>query len=373
MKKTIVGIASQTIRDGDAVGNDITGMYCTLANEGFDVGLISEYVSDSLADYQMDPAGIQNFVEDKDAVLIYHHSIFWEFGEHILEKFKGKIIFRFHNITPPHFFKDYSNIHYEKCLKGQEQTNRFIKRYKNSPWWGASVFNAIQLEQSGLDRVRTMIVPPFNRIDAIEKIDPNYKIIDDLIKNNDNNVLFIGRVVPNKGHVHLIHCIKEYKKNYDSNIHLWIIGQIDHDHLNAYGNQLAMLIKKFGLERNISFVGKIPENDIKSYYLGCDEYLCMSEHEGFCVPIIEAQQMMLPVITYGGSALRETTGKNQIILDSFDYPFAASALFTLFTDEKVRNYCKKHGLINAESNFSTEKIKNGFMSAFEHTLDGNQQ
>jgi hypothetical protein len=82
---------------------------------------------------------------------------------------------------------------------------------------------------------------------------------------------------------------------------------------------------------------------------------------------------MLPVVTYGGAALRETAGINQIIMDSFDYTFAASALFTIFTDEKVRNFCKKHGRINVDSRFSSEKIKNKFLSEFARTVDGNQQ
>lgn len=370
MKKPIIVIAHQTIIDGDAIGNDIVGMHYTLINEGYNVGLISEYSSDILKKYQMNSASIHNFLENTDSILIYHHSIFWEFGENLLDRFKGKIIFKFHNITPPQFFWDFSSIHYEKCLQGIEQTKRFFNRYKNSMWWGDSSFNSLQLQQIGLKPSQIITVPPFNRLDALEKIEPNYKIIEDLIENNCNNVLFVGRVAPNKGHIHLINIIKAYKENYDSNIHLWILGPIDHDHLKIYFNHLSSLIENYGLDRNISFVDKKPESDIKAYYLSCDEFLCMSEHEGFCIPIIEAQQLMLPVVTYGGAALSETTGKNQIILDSFDYPFAASALFTIYTDENVKKFCKKNGRINVDLKYSSEKIRNEFMSAFERTVDG---
>jgi glycosyltransferase involved in cell wall biosynthesis len=373
MKKPIIAIAHQTITDGDAIGNDIMGMYNTLIDEGYNVGLLSEYSADSLKKYQMNSASTNNFFETPDSILIYHHSIYWEFGERILEKCKGKIIFKFHNITPTRFFKDFSSLHYEKCLQGIEQTKRLINAYKNCPWWGDSSFNSFLLQQIGLKSDHITTVPPFHRLDALEKIEPSYKIIDDLIRNNNNNVLFVGRVAPNKGHIHLINIIKTYKENYDSNIHLWVLGPIDHDQLQLYFNQLSVLIKKYGLEKNISFIDKKPETDIKAYYLGCDEFLCMSEHEGFCVPVIEAQQFMLPVVTYGGAALRETAGINQIIMDSFDYPFAASALFTIFTDEKVRNFCKKHGRINVDSRFSSEKIKNKFLSEFARTVDGNQQ
>jgi glycosyltransferase involved in cell wall biosynthesis len=370
MKKPIIALAHQTIIDGDAIGNDIMGMYYTLRNEGYNVGLISEYSSNNLKKYQINSPNIQNFLENTDSILLYHHSIHWEYGEKILENFKGKIIFKFHNITPPQFFKDFSSIHYEKCIQGLKQTDRFIKKYKNCIWWGDSSFNTNQLQQNCLNPGQIFTVPPFNRQDIFEKVEPNFKIIDDLIKNKRNNILFVGRVAPNKGHVHLIKIIKEYKENFDSNVHLWIIGPIDQEHLTVYFNQLSHLIKKNGLERNISFVDKKPENDVKAFYLGCDEFLCMSEHEGFCVPIIEAQQFMLPVVTYGGTALRETTGKNQIILDTFDYSFAASALFTLYTDEAAKKFCRTHGQINVDSRFSFIKITNKFKMAFESAKDG---
>jgi len=370
MEKPAIAIAHQTITDGDAIGNDILGMYESLINEGYEVGLISEYSSENMKKYHMNTESVQNFLKTSHSILIYHHSFYWEFGENILKNCKGKIIFKFHNITPAHFFKDFSNIYYENCLQGIEQTQRFVNSYQNCIWWGDSTFNSVQLQQSGLKSDLSDTIPPFNQLNALETIEPNYKIIDDLISNNCNNVLFVGRVAPNKGHIHLINIINIYKKNYDSDIHLWILGQIDHNHLKKYNNQLYVLIKKYGLERNISFIDKKSENDVKAYFLACDEFLCMSEHEGFCVPIIEAQKFMLPVVTYGGTALRETARTNQVILDSFNYPFAASALFTLYTEEKVKTFCKKHGLMNVNSRFSPEQIRNRFISAFERFRTG---
>lgn len=370
MKKPTIAIAHQTITDADAVGNDIMGMYHILKNHGYETSLISEYFSDNIRDLQMNTGNIHNFIENENSILIYHHSIFWEFGEKLLEKFKGNLIFKFHNITPPHFFKDYSQSDYQKCAQGIEQTKKFVTYYNDDPWWVDSTFNSVQLQQTGVKKDRITVVPPFNRLDVLEKIEPNFKIIEGLIKNESNNVLFIGRVAPNKGHIHLINIIKTYKENYNSNINLWILGPIDHNPHNSYYPQLSVLIKKIGLENNISFLDKLPEMDVKAYYLGCDAFLCMSEHEGFCLPIIEAQRLLLPVVTYGGSALRETTGENQIILDAMDYSLAASALFTLYNNENVRNFCKKYGRINVDSRFSSEKNCTKFFSAFELCMNG---
>lgn len=370
MKKPRIAIAHQTITDADAVGNDIMSMYHILKKNGYETNLIAEYFSENIRDLQMDTGNIHNFIENENSILIYHHSIFWDYGERLLERFKGKIIFKFHNITPPFFFKEYSYTDYQKCVNGIDQTQRYVIRHNNSQWWVDSTFNSVQLQQTGVEKERITVIPPFNRLEALEKIEPNFRIIDEIIKNKSNNVLFIGRVAPNKGHIHLIKVIKKYKEFYNSNIHLWVLGPIDQDPHNSYYPQLSMRIKKFGLENNVSFVGKVPESDLKAYYLGCDELLCMSEHEGFCLPIIEAQRMMLPVVTYGGSALRETAGENQIILDTLDYSFAASALFTLYNDESVRNFCKKCGRMNVDSRFSSEKNCTKFFSAFELCMNG---
>jgi glycosyltransferase involved in cell wall biosynthesis len=363
-----VAIAHQTIVDGDAVGNDIRGMFTTLLNNGYNTGLISEYISDPIKRFHLNQIKIKQFLENPDSVLIYHHSIFWEWGEELLEQFKGLIFFKFHNITPPHFFSNYSSLHYEKCHRGIEQTIRLISKYPDVIWWADSDFNAGFLQDLGADPKHTVILPPFNQIEKLKGIEPDFRIIDSLINNNCNNILFVGRVAPNKGHKHLIETIKRYKESYHPEVHLWILGEIDREYLGQYFNQLSELIHHFRLEKNISFIGKIPDAEVKAYFLACDEYLCMSEHEGFCVPIIEAQEFSLPVVTFGGTALRETTGRNQIILDTLDYDLTASALFTVYHDEKIKRFCKKHGLINVNSRFSPEKISNAFLCAFNPVM-----
>jgi glycosyltransferase involved in cell wall biosynthesis len=207
------------------------------------------------------------------------------------------------------------------------------------------------------------VVPPFNVIDELDGIEPNFNLIDSIVNNKKNNILFVGRVAPNKGHMHLIETINAYKNMFDSNVHLWVVGALDTDNCKLYNEQLSALIKKHGLDNDITFSGKQPIENLKAYYLACDEFLCTSEHEGFCVPIIEAQKLMLPVISLGGTALSETVGKNQIILKNTDYDYAASALFTLFTDENIRKFCRNYGLINYNSRFTNAAIKEQFIYA----------
>ncbi|OPX65139.1 MULTISPECIES: glycosyltransferase [unclassified Methanoregula] len=362
-----IAIAHQTIVDGDAIGNDILGMYSILRNQGYEVGLIAENLTNDLKGFQLNSRQHDRFMENKNSVLIYHHSVYWKEGEEILNKFKGKTFFKFHNITPPHFFEKYSSFYYEICLQGMRQTDRLLKKFCHSFWWGDSEFNSRQLKAGGLKPEFSLTIPPFTQLEKLKNVEPNFSLIDSLIGNNCNNVLFVGRVAPNKGHIHLMKTLRNYKENYDNKIHLWLVGSMDQQELQLYNIMLLDLIRKYNLKDSISFIDKISEKDLKSYYISCDEFLCMSEHEGFCVPIIEAQKFELPVIAHSGTALLETIGNKQIMFDTFDYDFSASALYTVFSDEKIQDFCRKYGSENVTSRFSQEIIQKKFLTAFQMT------
>lgn len=357
--KSVV-IAHQTVIDGDAIGNDILGMYACLKNEGYDVSIFADNYLGTFYPLKSQRTKALKAVREPDSLVIYHHSIFWEGGREFLLKCRGRIIFKYHNITPPGFFRDYSSTLYEKCVKGIEQTKEFIHLFDASLWAACSAFSGDDLVKKGVEKQFVNIIPPFNAIPLLDTIEPDFAIIQNLINNRKNNVLFIGRIAPNKGHINLIHTIHEYRERYDDSVHLWITGPFD-ESLKHYTLKLEKMVKDHDLENTITFTGKLPLNSIKSYYLACDEFLCMSDHEGFCVPIIEAQKMMLPVITSGSTALRETAGKNQIVMDDSDHIFAASALYTVYSEPAVRKFCQNHGLVNVTSRFSNSIIRDHFL------------
>jgi glycosyltransferase involved in cell wall biosynthesis len=363
---TDVVIAHQTIAEGDAIGHDIMGMYDALNELGYNASLYAEYCFGRPCQLRRSSSKLRSILSKDDTILIYHHSIHWEAGEKVISKFKGKVIFKYHNITPPDFFRKFSDLHYYRCSRGIEQTKRLIEEHKNAIWWADSKFNNADLTRIGLEPDKCVVVPPFNLIDELDAIEPNFDLIDSLISNKKNNVLFVGRVAPNKGHTHLIETINAYKNTFDSNIHLWIVGALDNDNSRPYNDHLKNLIKEHGLDNDITFLDKQPIENLKAYYLGCDEFLCASEHEGFCVPIIEAQKLNLPVIIFWNTALSETVGRNQIVLKSRDYNYAASALYTVYTEEKIRKFCRKYGFFNYESRFKNSAIKEIFISALNN-------
>lgn len=340
-------------------------MYDTLTGLGYKVGFLGEYVNGEAKNHSIDAASVPNVLSNPNLLLIYHHSANWEYGNQLLRDFRGKLIVKYHSIPPPEYFHSYSTQYYEQWYRGFTQTPSLIQQDRKCVWWFNSNFDSIHLHNCGLN-ADWFIVPPFTK--DLKQQEPEYHIIDTLINNHCNNILFAGRVMPNRGYIHLFEIIKQYVEFYDSNIHLWLVGPIDHTQPGSYYNELEEWIQNNNMQHYVSFTDAVPSNDLYGYYLGCDAFLCMSEYEGLYVPLIEAQRLGLPVVTYGGTGLGETVGKNQIVLDQINYEFAASALYTLYIDKRVNRFCRHHGLKNAQSRFSQEQIKKEFISAFEQSI-----
>jgi len=350
-------IATPSLIPHDAVGNDVRGQHKALKDEGYETYIFCEnYFEDGYSrNFLINKSELFELIKNPFVTLIYHHSIFWELGEEILSKANCKVFIKYHNITPPEFFYFYSKNYTEACLKGREQTCKFVKMNKFS-FMSDSNFNAKELFSLGARNVIT--VPVFHRLEDFNKelIDPN--LAEKLI-NNKLNILFVGRFVPNKGHKHLLHIVKRYIELFDSDIVLHIVGSIDKE-LMSYFEEISELIRKFSLSENVMIHGKVTFSQLYTFYTCCHAFLVVSEHEGFCVPVIEAQYNSLPVIAYGGTAVGETVGPNQFVFNKINYNDFAHALRLIRIDDDYRFYLTNVAKENLKR-FNLYNIKEKFL------------
>lgn len=347
-------IMHQTVTNHDAIGNDIEYMY----------NILSKYAkcyvyAENCLNKKVQYITEENFekkASEKQTVVIYHHSVLWKHGQDLLEHVEGKIIFKYHNITPAHFFEEYNEIHFTLCDQGRRQTKELEERFPDALWISDSEYNAEDLGE--VSKERQEICAPFHKTDEWIQTKPDEGILNKLIQSNTINIMFVGRVVPNKGHAFLLDIVAKYNYVYDKKIKLYIIGKFD-EGLPKYNAEIREKISEYGIQEYVEFVGEINDSILASYYLGCDFYVCVSEHEGFCVPIIEAQRLGLPIIALGDCAVPETIGKNQIILDK-DLDKFISAIQVIFTTEEYKDYLINQGLENYNKRFSYEKIEERF-------------
>lgn len=355
----------QTVSRHDAVGNDIEKMYEILTQSGKDCYVYADNCFNQNVRY-IDRNNMKYLINEPDNFLIYHHSVYWKEGEKILDAAKCRFVIRYHNITPKKFFRSYSKFHYQQCLLGSEQTKRFQKKYTDCTWLCDSEFNGRDLIEAGRQNIH--ICPPLHKIDEWNRCIPDSSVLNSLIESNVVNLLFVGRIAPNKGHISLIEILRIYVSNYRENVKLRIIGKFD-DLTREYNEVLFDLIKRYRLEENIEFIGEVTDSTLMSYYLGSDIFICTSEHEGFCVPILEAQNFYLPIIALSASAVTDTCGKGAVLLGK-DLREYAAAIHLMCKNRKFIDHYAGLGKENYESKFSYMKIKKTFLDFFEEVMRG---
>ncbi|MDE7312186.1 MAG: glycosyltransferase [Eubacterium sp.] len=344
----------QTVARHDAIGNDIEAMYSILSQR-YNCLVYAEYKLNDRVVYA-DEKQMEQVIGKRDSLILYHHSIFWEHGEHILKKAKGKIVFRYHNITPEVFFQPYSPFYAAQCKRGREQTKRLIAAYPDAYWLSASLYNTLDLQD--VRQECSGICPPFHKVGQLMKTKPDEMLLKEMLEDQKIHLLFVGRVSPNKGHLFLAEILRVFILNYHNNIKLRIVGKFDSG-LQAYKELLFQKIRQYRLGHYIEFIGEITDASLASYYLGSDLFLCASEHEGFCVPILEAQSFGLPVLALDCSAVPDTGGRGQVLLKKQAADFAA-AIKVLMENEEYYRYMQTCGRDNVNRRFTYAQLKSVF-------------
>ena len=347
-KKQKIILTYFNVGANDAVGYDLLYEYEVLVSENYDVAIYAEVFDPALDSSKYKTITKRTLLDEltkEDTILIYHHANYWENGYELLKRASCRIVLKYHNITPSHFFEPYFQEASVNCTKGRKQTKEIVELNKRITFFADSKYNAKELIELGIDKSNISIHPPFYKMDEFTGVQKDSNLSIQLNNNNKLKLLFVGRVSPNKGHIHLIEVIRSYVAHYGNDIELNIVGGKD-PNLHKYNTHLEELIKRYRLVDNVKFHDRVSLEILKTYYEDSDIFLIMSEHEGFCVPILEAQHHKLPIIALNSTAVPDTLGKEQLIFDEIDYDSFASALHMLKIDEQTKEYLTEQGTKN---------------------------
>ncbi len=298
-------------------------------------------------------------------IIIYHHSQYWELGEELIHHSACPIVFKHHNITPARFFKPYFEHYYNVCAQGREQTKVFAAD-KRHAWLSDSNFSKQELAEDGLEPDRIRVVAPFNRVSQLLQLQSEANFNSDIIE-----LLFVGRISPNKGHLHLLRVACVLMSEFARPIKLRIVGTLD-PALNSYYDHIVRHISDLGLGDHAEILPHCGDNELIELYRRTHLYICLSAHEGFNVPIIEAQAVGLPVLGAAAGATGETAGPGQLFSEvprsaEADY-FYASLIEEVFTDKNLRAQLTLAGEHNVRERFTDEVIENAFVSAIYESI-----
>ena len=345
MRKIKIIQVLPTISYGDAVSNDAINIDRILRKNGYETEIYAENIDRRLKNKVLKVNKLNKL--NKNDILIYHKSTGTDLS-FLLEKYKCKKVIRYHNITPGKYLEKYNKYLYnlvEYGRKGLEYASRYFD-YSLAD----SNYNKSELDE--LNYKNTMTLPILIPFEDYKK-EPDKEVIKKYL-DGKKNILFVGRIAPNKAQEDIIKSFYYYKKYINKDSRLILVGNS-----NGFENYLELLkklIKELELENDVVFPGHIKFEEILAFYKVADLFLCMSEHEGFCVPLVESMFFEVPILTYNSSAIKNTLGNSGIIVNKKDYFLIAELMNFVLSDKNV-----KKEIINNQNkrleDFQLEKVE----------------
>lgn len=335
-----------TMSFGDAVGNDTLAIDRLLQSIGVNTGIFAQNIHPKLARKVESFDTLSSFMSEDD-ILIYHLSTGTEITEWVAKQ-KNKIVLVYHNITPSKYFLPYNGGAVELTKQAREQMITIAKRADLAV--ADSQYNADELVAAGASEAKVIpILIPFADYDR----KPDAKWLRSLM-DGKTNILFVGRIAPNKCQEDIISTFAEYHHTYNPKSRLILAG--NEQGMELYSAKLHGMVKELQLSEDVIFTGHCSFEAILACYHAADAFLCMSEHEGFCVPLVEAMHFALPIMAADYTAVGETLGDGGILLAEKDPAKTAAVLHTVLSDTTMREALSQAASKEC-ARFATEKIE----------------
>lgn len=311
---------------GDAISNYSLQLREIFRSWGHPSQIYGEHISPTLRKYCL-PYPEHREKSSPENIAILHFSIGSESSKYFAEVPDKKIMI-YHNVTPAQFFQGFdAEIAYD-LRRGREE----LEMLKDVPRLalGDSEYNCQELRRAGYKNVDYLpVIIDFGKYRKKTK-----RTIIKLYSKKATNFLSVGRVIPNKKCEDIVKVFYSYVRHINSNARLFLIGSSD-----AEGRYLAFLknlIKKLELGGKVILSGRVSFEELLSYYHLADIYLCLSEHEGFCIPLLESMFFGIPIIAYEAAAVPYTLNGAGIIFKEKKYGDIAEAAHLLLTDRSLR-------------------------------------
>lgn len=262
-----------------------------------------------------------------DDILFFHHSIGVEpFVEEWLLNFPGRKCLIYHNITPPFFFEP-NSLHDHACQLGRKQLSRWTDIFEIALC--DSDYNARELLFLGYSQITTLPLLWEYQSDLTASLDVDLQ--QRLI--SQYNMLFVGRIVPNKCQHELIELFALMQPHLPSKAHLNLVGGTS---IPRYENRLREVIRRWGLGETVHLTGQVSNAQRNTYLWASQMYVSMSQHEGFGIPFLEAMSYASPIAAFSSGAIKNTIGAGGLLLHSKSLGDVSDYLLNFMYDSKAR-------------------------------------
>jgi glycosyltransferase involved in cell wall biosynthesis len=284
-----------TLGYGDAIGNEVLAIQRALGRAGYESEIFVETADSRLEPLTRDYRELVDH-SHADNLLIHHFSLGSK-ASRTAFALPDRMALIYHNITPPGYFVGVHRTLMRQCFRGRRELRAYADRCDLA--LGDSEFNRQDLEALGFPRTAVLpVLPDFSHLD----VEPNWMVAQDF-DDDWTNVLFVGRIIPNKKIEDLIRFFHAYHTLFNPRSRLLIVGASSE--FEPYLASLHHFAALLGTS-HVHFLGHVLDEELAAFYQVGDLFLCASEHEGFCVPLVEAFYEELPVLAYAATAVPGT-------------------------------------------------------------------
>lgn len=312
---------------GDAIGDSARRMREMLRAAGHQSDIFALTIDDEL---RGDVRQFSEAASREGDVTMFHFALPSPMTEAFASLPGGRVL-QYHNITPAEYFAPYDPGLFRLAALGRRELQTLAGRVELA--LGDSEFNRQELQALGF--TATGVLPIAVNTERITDAPPR-PALEKILSDGLINFLFVGRIVPNKRIEDHIRLAEVYKRYVDSYYRFIFVGR--YDGIPRYYSQVRALIAQYQmLPDRFWFTGPVPDEDLAAFYRWADVYVSLSEHEGFCVPLVEAMSADVPVLAYAAGAVPETLGGAGVLFTPKDLELAAETMGMLVYDRPFRD------------------------------------
>ena len=308
---------------GDAIGNEALALQAVFREWGASSQIYAEHIHPSLSN-QAKPYG--DYSGSSADVVLFHFSISTSLTSYV-KRFPGRKILLYHNATPPRFFRGYNSP--IAALLERTREELLSLRDDCTLAMADSEYNLRELEEIGFPR--SEVLPILMDMGRYGKSDVEVEVN---LKGKTPLFLNVSRIVPSKCIEDIIRIFYYYWKCISPEAWLFLVGSPELG--GTYLRQLQGLVNALELE-HVVFTGSVSDAALAAYYQSADVFLAMSEHEGFCVPLVEAMFFGVPIVANNACAIPYTLGGSGVLVNKKSIPEISELLHFILDRVGLRN------------------------------------
>ncbi|MGD0343642.1 MAG: glycosyltransferase [Acidimicrobiales bacterium] len=349
-----------SIIEHDAVSNHTFVAQRLLREMGF-MSEIYASISGPGCAGRVHPLGELPMIGDGSQWILYQCSIGGPTGD-VVARHPGRKLIDYHNITPAPLVERWLPPLGEESRLGRRQLEVLAPLVPFAI--ARSAYNAAELDENGFGR--TTVVPLLVEGDVLERSpDPvTLRRLTSLRKAGGADWLFVGQIAPHKAQHDVVKAFACYRRVYDPDARLHLVGR---EMGSAYIDALRRFAVALGLKDAVSLPGSVSAGSLVAYYDAATVFVCLSDHEGFCAPIVEAMARGVPVVAYAAAAVPETVDDAGVLLPDKSPALVASAVRRILTEPTARESLVAAGRARA-ARFAPDIAAAAFCQAIEAAL-----